>query len=193
MMHDSNVSKRDAILRSALQAFSTYGFRKTSMNDIADGAGMSRAAVYQHYRNKDDIFRSLTQMYYDNAAGDLATALSAEKTVPELLQDAFETQIGDMIETLVKSPHGMELLDTGEKTTATIKQTGEDRLRDIYMQWLERTAAEGRITLPDTPEQVADVIMVGLKGLKTTANSVSQLRARLAIFATLIAGGLMAG
>ncbi len=193
MMHDSNVSKRDAILRSALQVFATYGFRKTSMNDIADSAGMSRAALYQHYRNKDDIFRSLTQLYYDTAAEDLSKALSAEKPVPELLQDAFETQIGDMIETLVRSPHGMELLDTGEKTTATIKQAGEDRLREIYAQWLERSAAEGRVTLPDAPEQVADVIMVGLKGLKTTVNSVPQLRARLAIFATLVAGGLMAG
>lgn len=192
MMRDSTDSRQDAILQSALQVFATYGFRKTSMNDIANGAGMSRPAIYQHYKNKDDIFRRLIQIYYDQAADAVAAVFSADKPVAEALHSAFDVQIGGMFETLLASPHGLELLDTGAKTAADIKQAGEDRLRVTYTNWLRREAERGRIDLPDTPEQVADVILVGLKGLKTTVSSVPQLRARLAAYATLIGRGLVA-
>ena len=50
----SEDSKTAAILKSAFQAFATYGFKKTSMDDIAKGAGMSRPAVYLHFKNKSD-------------------------------------------------------------------------------------------------------------------------------------------
>ncbi|MDU9002614.1 TetR/AcrR family transcriptional regulator [Sedimentitalea todarodis] len=192
MMRDATDSRQDAILQSALRVFATYGFRKTSMNDIANGAGMSRPAVYQHYKNKDEIFRRLTQIYYDQAADALATVFSAHRPVTETLHHAFDAQVGDMVEALLASPHGMELLDTGERTAADIKQTGEDRLRVLYADWLKQQAEHGRIDLPDTPEQVADVILVALKGLKTTVSSVPQLRARLAAFASLIGRGLEA-
>lgn len=193
MIRETSDSRQDAILNAAMQVFSTYGYRKTSMNDIADGAGMSRPALYQHYKNKDDIFRSLTQIYYDKAVDGLADALCGDKPVSEQLQAAFDAQIGDMVETLLNSPHGMELLDTGEKTAADIKQAGEDRLRALYADWLGRAEGQGRVTLPDTPDMVADVILVGLKGLKTTVTSVPQLRARLAIFARLLGRGLTRG
>ena len=38
------------IIQAAWSCFEQYGFRKTSMADIAKGAGMSRPAVYQYYR-----------------------------------------------------------------------------------------------------------------------------------------------
>ena len=63
--------KQQAILEAAWMAFSTYGFRKTSMDDIAKGAGMSRPALYLHFKNKDAIFRALVTAYYGNAAAEL--------------------------------------------------------------------------------------------------------------------------
>jgi AcrR family transcriptional regulator len=63
--------RRQAILKAAFDAFCSYGFRRTSMEDIARGANMSRAALYLHYRNKEDIFRSLAQFYYDDAVAQV--------------------------------------------------------------------------------------------------------------------------
>ena len=56
--------RQDAILDAAFHAFATYGYRRTAMDDIARGAGMSRTALYLHYRNKEDIFRSLALRYF---------------------------------------------------------------------------------------------------------------------------------
>lgn len=190
MTSDSNISRQTAILQAASGAFATYGFRKTSMNDIADGAGMSRPAVYLHYKNKDDIYRSLIQMYYDQAADGLRAVFDAGNPVAETLRNAFDAQFGDMIENVLASPHGMELLDTAEKTAADVKNAGEAHLHELYSDWLRQEAEQGRILLPDTAEQIAEVILVGLKGLKTTVSSVSDLRTRLAAYASLIGRGL---
>ena len=45
------------ILDATISAVSQYGMRRTSMNDIAERAGVSRQTVYNSFGNKDDIYR----------------------------------------------------------------------------------------------------------------------------------------
>lgn len=47
--------KRNAILRDAGRQFALNGFDRTSMNDIAQGLGISKALLYHYYRAKDDL------------------------------------------------------------------------------------------------------------------------------------------
>ena len=43
--------RQTSILLGAWNTFAAYGYKKTSMDDIARAAGMSRPALYLHYRN----------------------------------------------------------------------------------------------------------------------------------------------
>ena len=56
---------RRAILDAALQLFSTQGFRSTSTRDIADFAGISTGALYHHFSDKEMIFQSLLDEYWE--------------------------------------------------------------------------------------------------------------------------------
>ena len=76
--------KSARILNAALSVFALYGYRRASMEDIAKAAGMSRAAIYQHFRNKEDIHHTLIQRLLDtwlaplrelDAGGDPLTEL----------------------------------------------------------------------------------------------------------------------
>ena len=96
----SSDPRQQAILDSAWKSFAAYGFRKTSMDDIARGAGISWPALYLHYRNKEDIFRTLTQYFYDTAAADVAAALARGADIPATLAAAFAAQAGEIIEGL---------------------------------------------------------------------------------------------
>lgn len=51
----------DAILTASLEAFAAKGFDETTMQDIADLVGISRAAVYQYFENKEQIFVELLE------------------------------------------------------------------------------------------------------------------------------------
>jgi AcrR family transcriptional regulator len=51
---------RDRILARAAEAFLANGFHATSLDTIAKAANASRAAVYQYFTGKDEIFRELS-------------------------------------------------------------------------------------------------------------------------------------
>src|ERR1700736_1025339 len=48
---------REAILVAATAAFLRYGFKKTSMDDVARAAGVSRQGLYLYFETKDLLFR----------------------------------------------------------------------------------------------------------------------------------------
>ena len=53
------LENRLASVRSAAMAlFAERGYSATSMSAIAEAAGLSRPALYQHFANRDEIFRS---------------------------------------------------------------------------------------------------------------------------------------
>lgn len=182
--------KQKAILGAAWQAFAAYGFRKTSMDDIARGAGVSRPALYLHYRNKEDIFRSLAQVYYDTAAEGVAEALAHSGPIAEVLERAFDAQGGEITEAMLSSPHGLELLDTGTATASDIAEAGEARLRQVYTLWLASAAKSGRVTCPGGAAATADAITAALKGIKATATDFPTYRTRVRALAKLISAGL---
>lgn len=190
MIDTSSDTKKLAILDAAVSAFSGYGFRKTSMDDIARGAGMSRPAVYIHFRNKEDILRSLVQFYYDEAADGVRQALSGEGTVAMRLHKAFMAQTGRMSDILLKSPHGMELLESSSSEAGDLVDEGEAVLRSIYADWLASEMSQGRVDLLKSPDHVAGTLTAALKGLKQPGTELDDYRARLETLAVMVSSGL---
>ncbi|ROZ99387.1 TetR/AcrR family transcriptional regulator [Gordonia sp. OPL2] len=54
------VAARSRLLRAAVEAFATKGFDATTTRDIATGAQMSPAAVYVHFRSKEEVLYELS-------------------------------------------------------------------------------------------------------------------------------------
>lgn len=174
---------------SALQAFASYGFRKTSMDDIARGAGMSRPAVYLHYKNKEAIVRSLTERHYDEKLIAIRQALAGGGSVSETVTRAIKAHCEGMA-TILASPHGLELLDAGKSNAPDIVTEGEAELAAIYAEWLKREANAGRAQIADAPEDVAKTITAALKGIKMTSANAEEFEQRVSQLASLFGAGL---
>ncbi len=184
--------KAVTILSAAWNAFAAQGYRNTSMDDIARRAGMSRPALYLHYKNKEDIYRSLARIYCVDAARDVEKALAGDGSVRDVLANAFAAQGGALIKAMLSSPHGLELLDSGTTRAADIIAAGEARLRAIYAAWLEEQSQAGTIRLSGPAPEVAATITAALKGIKAEAPEYSAYAARVSQLATLIGAGLTA-
>jgi AcrR family transcriptional regulator len=69
-------ARRDALLQSALGVFLRYGYKKTSMDDLARAVGLSRQGLYLHFPNKEALFKEcvifLTRQSLANARAALA-------------------------------------------------------------------------------------------------------------------------
>jgi TetR/AcrR family acrAB operon transcriptional repressor len=52
---------RESILDAAVQVFHTRGVSRPSLSDVAELAGVTRGAVYGHFKNKADLFDALCE------------------------------------------------------------------------------------------------------------------------------------
>lgn len=50
---------RDKLLNAAENVFNTKGVSRTTLSDIAEEAGVTRGAIYWHFRNKKDLFNAM--------------------------------------------------------------------------------------------------------------------------------------
>ena len=56
-MESKEKNTKEKILEEALKLFAQSGYMGTSMNDIASKLGVTKAALYKHYKSKQEIFR----------------------------------------------------------------------------------------------------------------------------------------
>ena len=55
---------REYLMLSALDTFYTKGVSRSSLNEIAQNAGVTRGALYWHFKNKEDLFDALFQQIF---------------------------------------------------------------------------------------------------------------------------------
>ncbi|MGY0498214.1 TetR/AcrR family transcriptional regulator [Nocardia sp. FBN12] len=88
-------NRRATILRAADVAFAERGYHRTSMADIASAVGITPAALYRHFRTKQELLGSCLREGLDvilARVGAAAGAETANGTLSELVRVALETR-----------------------------------------------------------------------------------------------------
>jgi AcrR family transcriptional regulator len=121
-------ARREQLLAVALTVFARHGYRKTSMDDIAQAAGVSRQGLYLHFETKEDLFRAAVHHSIRKAHVAVAAALEAPgEPLEQRLLTAFDAWIGcryeavgDDVDDLVSTCHTLlgPSLETEKKTFA---------------------------------------------------------------------------
>jgi AcrR family transcriptional regulator len=97
---------QDRILQAAMNLFMRRGFARTSVAQIANKAGVSRAAVFWHFSDKDTLFRAAAKQFvvpFRKAIGRRLTNHEPRKRVLELVSfyEEFVNQNRPNIEAFV--------------------------------------------------------------------------------------------
>jgi AcrR family transcriptional regulator len=90
--------RREQLLAAATQAFARNGFAATSLDDIAEAAGISRVLLYRHFESKTDLYRAVL----DRAIARLTTAVGT--------RDFTAASIDALLEVAAEDPDGFRLL-----------------------------------------------------------------------------------
>ena len=77
---------RDRVLHEAHALFLERGFSEVSMQQIADAAGMTKAALYYHFRNKEDLFAHVVRHEIMRFIGGVTAALDEGDSFEEKLR-----------------------------------------------------------------------------------------------------------
>src|SRR5687768_15052544 len=99
----------EQILDAAYACFTRHGVRRTTMDDIAAAAGMSRPAVYQYVRNKDDAFRRTAERMFARALAGARAAAADGGPLAERLTAVCAVKLGLTLRVWRDSPHAAEL------------------------------------------------------------------------------------
>jgi TetR/AcrR family transcriptional regulator, regulator of autoinduction and epiphytic fitness len=75
---DAPESRREALLEAAVGVFARYGFRKTSMDEVARAAGVSRQGLYLQFADKEELFRKAVTYKLAHQLSAAIAALSDE-------------------------------------------------------------------------------------------------------------------
>lgn len=116
-------ARREQILDVAVRVFALNGFHSTSMNDVADAAGVTKPVLYQHFESKQDLYRALLEeagSRLRSAITDAVVGTTSGKQQTELGFKAYFRWVAD--------DHDAFLLLFGlranrdEESTATIRR-----------------------------------------------------------------------
>jgi AcrR family transcriptional regulator len=69
--------RREAILEAALDAFAGAGYHETSLDAVADRAGISKALIYEHFASKRELHRALLERYVHELLARVIDATAA--------------------------------------------------------------------------------------------------------------------
>lgn len=168
--------RRASILSAAFESFSNYGFRRTSMEDIAKAAGISRPALYQNFSSKGDIFNGMVQQFLEQACKDMQDQLAQPIGVVEKLDGLFEISLLEPHRMIESLPHGDEVL--GLKA---------EFAQDVFDEWMARSQQAYREALLQEPgldrdlaEDLAGLMSDTILGMKSRNATVPELESGLA-------------
>lgn len=134
------IGTKENILHTALRLFAQNGYEATSVSHIAGELGMTKGALYKHYKNKRDIFDSIVERLFQ-----LDKAQANIYGVPEETFDKAPRSFGNVsIEQIMNFIQGQFRFLTENEFAANVRQMlileqyRNPNMAKLYQQWLVR-------------------------------------------------------
>lgn len=163
----ADAQRHDALLRAALGVFARFGYRKTSMDELARAAGLSRQGLYLRFRSKEELFRAMVTHLLDSSLRGATEVLSdSTRPLQERLVRGFDEWAGWYAD-VVHGPGVTELLET----SAALVQPVIDDCEARFERELVKAIRSGGLAAAHKPSgvgarQLAHTLQAVARGLK---------------------------
>ncbi|MEG1824548.1 MAG: TetR family transcriptional regulator [Cloacibacillus sp.] len=162
---------RNEILNTATDMFIERGFTNTSLTEIARAIGVTKGAIYWHFRNKEDILKQIAKR-----ACDITVQRAINSLVDPLSDETLYSFYNKMLTRPLDEEHYAKLYalvsrnhDWPEELRRDIFEMMNEALemeRKIVGSYITRTQEAGVIRQDVEAEKVATVITSVFSGLR---------------------------
>ena len=179
-----------ALLDTATQLFLRYGYKKTSMEEVARAVGLSRQGLYLHFPNKEDLFRAGLRRLMDSIRAAVHAALSdAEASLEDRLVAALSAYNGHALGHSM-GPHMDELLEASR----ALMGNAVDQLEASVVEQLARTLKAGGIAANWRDaglslKELAENLQLSAEGIKHRVQTAEAFRDRVRVAVRLVVQG----
>jgi AcrR family transcriptional regulator len=165
--------RREQVLATALEVFVRFGYRKTSMDDVAQAAEISRPGLYFLFSSKPELFRAAVVRALEADLSAAESALSTyEKPESQRLLEAFDHWTGRYLGPMTRD-------------LPAVLEENPSRLSGLVDEYPGRFAAliEDALGNPD----LAQTLISAALGIKHQVTTREEFRARLEVAIRVIA------
>jgi AcrR family transcriptional regulator len=165
---------------AAIATFLRYGFKKTSMDDVAQAAGVSRQGLYLYFETKDVLFReSLQHLMSRLLSNARAAAENRNLSFRDRLLGAFEAVHCSAFHNASRED-ALELLQSSQSAAGGLLVQSERDLMGIAAALLTEAGVADRweragVTVAELSEQ----LLMSAKGIKASVNTLATYRKRM--------------
>jgi len=169
--------RKTQVLDSALRVFARYGYRKTSMDDVAEAADISRPGLYFYFSSKPELFRATVRHSLEDSVEAARQSLAEPgQPLPDRLAEAFDQWCGRYV-----GPMSAEidvLINANPELLGDVPAEYPQRFRDIVVEAISGERADA----------VADTLISTAIGIKHGAATRDEFRTRMSIAIDLYCG-----
>ncbi|MBR7678351.1 helix-turn-helix transcriptional regulator, partial [Streptomyces daliensis] len=131
------------VLDATYDCLARYGVRRTTMDDIATAMGISRSALYQYVRSKDDAVTRLAERLHARALERARRAATSGDPLVERIHGVLRAKLDLVLELAGDSPHTVELLDAKGRLFGDICHRFGADLRRLLTELFAEAARAG--------------------------------------------------
>ncbi|MDE0756832.1 MAG: TetR/AcrR family transcriptional regulator [Pseudomonadales bacterium] len=186
--------KKEAILDAAAQVFEQYGYRKTSMEDIAAMLGISRASLYSYFENKAAVFRQVSMAVHERALEQAEAWLSQDTIrLRQRITEALLARHQPFPSRSTRSAHRSELHDEYSRRCGDIVAASNSRFEHLLATALQSADDAGTLDLQTAPlssRSTAEMLIFCVAGLKGSSGTLEEFEARVRPFVGVFLAGL---
>ena len=144
-MNQPNTNKTDKkqqIFKAALSLFAHYGYRKTTLEDVAAKVGMTKGNIYFYVKNKQDLYEKAVGYALENWRRAVAAEVDKAGTAREKFHVAarcsfsYLEEQGELRELLSKNPD-IFTLSSAEDRFYEVNQRATDMLKQVLRQGMK--------------------------------------------------------
>ncbi len=172
-------AKKNSVLDTAADVFAQYGFKRTTMNDIAQAAGISRPALYLMFDNKEHLFQELAAYRLNLALLAAKAVLENDGSVSSRFIEAILVFEKTYTEPVANSPHGAELIDVNMSLAGEVMIKGKSKLIAALAKVLKDADESGEVSFQNTPlthKTFVELLLSSIGGIKQKAGTKAEYR-----------------
>ena len=178
MSPTADSTRQERVLSVALEVFGRYGFRKTSMDEVARAADISRQGLYLYFASKEALFRAAVRQELDTALGDASRCLDEEgaaldRRVVAALDAWLGRYVGSMLASDISGLLQNPAVQIGDMVDAAVAAF-DARLANAVAA---ATAETDRWRLGVTAEEIAAALHTVGQGAKYLSSARGESRA----------------
>lgn len=85
------INKQQKILNSAIKLFIQYGMRKTTMDDIAQRANVSKVTIYKYFGDKESLYLEVGKSIFEKYMSILHRQVNTDESIDNKLHNVINT------------------------------------------------------------------------------------------------------